>query len=95
LGYYGQGRQVQSSTVTRAITAIGQTIALAYNNNPTKVNGADKILASLQVMIEEYNKQDPPTKKMLPAKANVPALLVEMDYAKSGSCTQKPLGIWL
>jgi hypothetical protein len=36
-------------------------------------------------MIEGYNKQDPPTKKMLPVKANVPELLVEMGYGKSRS----------
>jgi hypothetical protein len=47
-------------------------IALACNNNPTKVNGSDK--PALQVMIEGYNKQDPPTKKMLPVEADVPEL---------------------
>jgi hypothetical protein len=35
-------------------------------------------------MIEEYNKQDPPTKKMLLVKADVPEVLVEMGYSKSG-----------
>ncbi len=39
-GYYGKGQQVQSSTVTSAITAIGQTISLACNNNPTKIAGS-------------------------------------------------------
>jgi hypothetical protein len=36
-GFYGHGRQVQSSTVTGAITTVGQTIALACKENPTKV----------------------------------------------------------
>jgi hypothetical protein len=35
-------------------------------------------------MIEGYNKQDPPTKEMLLVQANVPELLVEMGYGKSG-----------
>jgi hypothetical protein len=60
-GYYGQGRQVQASTVIDAITAIGQTIAMARNENPTKVTGSEKFLPGLQVMIEGYDKEDSPT----------------------------------
>jgi hypothetical protein len=51
-GFYGRGRQVQSSTVSQAIMAIGQTIALARNENTTKVTGSNKFLPSLQVMLE-------------------------------------------
>ncbi len=54
-GYYGWGRKGQISTVTSAITDIGQTITLACNNNTTKVNGSDIFLPTLQVMIEGYN----------------------------------------
>jgi hypothetical protein len=92
LGYYGHGGQVQSCLVTSTIMAIGQTIALAYNNKPTQVNGPDKFLPALHVMIEGYNKQDPPTKKMLLVKANVPALLGEIEYSKSGSQHAKAIG---
>jgi hypothetical protein len=45
------GQKVQSCTVSGAITAIGQTIAMACNNNPTKVVGSEKFLPSLQVMM--------------------------------------------
>ena len=62
-GFYGYGRQVQSSTVTGAITAVGQTIALACKENPTKVLGSDKFLPALQVMLDGYTKNDPPTQK--------------------------------
>jgi hypothetical protein len=72
--------------------AIGQTFALACNNNPTKVEGSDKFIPALQVMIEGYNKQDPPTKKMLPVEANVPELLVEMGCGKSGSPHAQAIG---
>ena len=60
-GFYGYGQQVQSSTVTGAITAVGQTIALACNENPTKVLGSDKFLPALQIMLDGYTKNDPPT----------------------------------
>ncbi len=43
-------------------------------------------------MIEGYSKQDPPTKKMLPDKAKVPELLVEMGYGKSGSPHAQAIG---
>jgi hypothetical protein len=81
-GFYGQGRQVQCSTVTGAITAIGQTIALACNKNPTMVIGSNKFLPALQIMLDSYTKADPPTKKKLPVKADVPELLIEMGYGK-------------
>ena len=60
-GFYGYGQQVQSSTVTGAITAVGQTIALACNENPKKVLGSDKFLPALQIMLDGYTKNDPPT----------------------------------
>jgi hypothetical protein len=43
-------------------------------------------------MIEGYNKQDPPTKKMLPVEANVLVLLVKIGYGKSGSQHAKAIG---
>jgi hypothetical protein len=52
--YYGRGQKVQSSTVSSAITAIGETIAMACKDNPTKVMGSNKFLPELQVMIEAY-----------------------------------------
>jgi hypothetical protein len=78
--------------VTSAITAIGQTTALACHNNQTKVDCSDKFLPALQVMIEEYSKQDPPTKKMFPVEANIPELLVEMGYGKSKSPHAQAIG---
>ncbi len=91
-GFYGYGRQVQSSTVTGAITAVGQTIALACNENPTKVLGSDKFLPPLQIMLDGYMKADPPTQKKLPVEADVPKLLVEMGYGKLGSIQNQAIG---
>ncbi len=47
-GAYGWGKQVQAGTVVGTLTAVGQEIALAYGENPTKVLGSDKILPQLQ-----------------------------------------------
>jgi hypothetical protein len=91
-GFYGYGRQVQSSTVTGAIMAVGQTIALACNKNPTKVLGSDKFLPALQIMLDGYTKADPPTQKKLPVEANVPELLVEMGYGKLGFVQNQAIG---
>jgi hypothetical protein len=84
-GFYGHGRQVQSSTVTGTITAVGQMIALACNENPTKVIGFNKFLPALQTMLDGYTKANPPTKKKLPVEADVPELLLKMGYGKFGS----------
>ena len=91
-GFYGQQRQVQSSTVSQAISAVGQTITLACNHNSTKVPGSEKFLPALQVMLDGYSKLDPPTGKMLPIEEDVPDLLVEMGYGKRGTAHAKAIG---
>jgi hypothetical protein len=53
-GYYGKGKQVQASTVSSAITAVGQKIALDTSNNPTKAMGSDKFLPGLQIILDGY-----------------------------------------
>ncbi len=58
--------------VTSAITAVGQTISMDVGNNPSKIIGSEKFLLALQIMIEGYGKEDPPTRKMLPIETDVP-----------------------
>jgi hypothetical protein len=72
--------------------AFGQTIALACNENPTKVLRSEKFLPALQIMIDGYTKADPPTQKKLPVKADVPELLIEMGYGKAGSIQLQAVG---
>jgi hypothetical protein len=70
-GYYGKGMQVRNCTVSSALTAVGQMIALACNNNnPTKIKGSDKLLPRLQIMLGGYGKEDPATIKKLPVQAD-------------------------
>ncbi len=65
-GYFGNGHQVKGCTVSSAITAIGQTVALACDANPTKVVGSKQLLPRLQIMLDGYRKVDPTTQKKLP-----------------------------
>jgi hypothetical protein len=75
-GYYGQGKQVQAGSVSSAIMAIGQAIALATNTNPTKIVGSDKLLPRIQQMLDGFCKANPPTIKQLLVEADVPEFLV-------------------
>ena len=43
-------------------------------------------------MIDGYTKADPPTQKKLPVEADVPELLIEMGYGKSGSLQLQAAG---
>jgi hypothetical protein len=43
-------------------------------------------------MIDGYTKADPPTQKKLPVEADVPELLIEMGYGKSGSIQLQAVG---
>jgi hypothetical protein len=43
-GFYKKGKCVATGTVVGALTAIGQEVALACGDNPTKVTGSKKLL---------------------------------------------------
>jgi hypothetical protein len=46
-GFYGRGRTITAPAVSSALTAIGQTIAMATGANPTKLQGSDKLIPKL------------------------------------------------
>ena len=71
-GVFGRGQQVQASTVSGHLTSIGQTICLAKNKNPTKIEGSDKFLPRIAQKIEGFRKEDPPTLKKFPVEVDVP-----------------------
>ena len=91
-GYYCQGKQIQAGSVSSAITAIGQAIALATNTNPTKIVGSDKLLPRLQQMLDGFRKADPPTTKQLPVEANVPEFLVQLGLYPEARELDRALG---
>ena len=80
-GHYGRGKQVQTGTVSGALTAVGQTIALAYKVNPTKAKGSEKLVPRLQQALDGWRKVDPPTLKKLPVEADVPEFLADLGRA--------------
>jgi hypothetical protein len=43
-------------------------------------------------MIEGFAKEDLPTRKMLPVESDVPELLVELGYSKSGTAHTQAVG---
>ncbi len=49
-GFYRRVKQVQAGTVIVTLTSVGQEIALAWGENPTKLMGSDKMLPRLQQM---------------------------------------------
>jgi hypothetical protein len=88
-GYYGNGKQVKNCTVSSAFTAVGQTIALACDFNPTKVVGYERFLPRLQIMLDGHRKVDLATRKKLPVQSDVPELLVEMAYQQGTTQRQR------
>jgi hypothetical protein len=91
-GYYGQGKQIQAGSVSSAITAVGQAIALATNTNPTKIVGSDKLLPRLQQMLDGFRKADPPTTKQLPVEADVPEFLVQLGLSPEAPELDRAIG---
>jgi hypothetical protein len=91
-GYFGRGQQVQASTVSSVITAVGQKITLDTNTNPTKIMGSKKFLPCLQELLDGYWLEDPPTEKKLPVEANLPELLFDMGYGPNGNTLGQAVG---
>ncbi len=88
-GYYRYGNHVKNCTVSSAIMAVGQTIALACESNPTKVIGLECLLPCIQIMLDGYRMVDPPTRKKLPVQADDPELLVEQAYQSTTTQRQR------
>jgi hypothetical protein len=91
-GYYGQGKQIQAGSVSSAITAVSQAIALATNTNPTKIVGSDKLLPRLQQMLDGFRKADPPTTKQLPVEADVPEFRVQLGLSPEARELDRAIG---
>ena len=83
---------MQAGTVIGALTSIGQEIALAWGENPTKLRGSDKMLPRLQQMYEGWRKEDPPTTKQLPVKADVPKYLASIGWGSGGTELDRTIG---
>ncbi len=88
-GFYGKGNHVENCTDSSALTAVGQTIALACDANPIKAVGSECLLPRLQVMLDGYRKVDPPTRKTLPVQADVVELLVDAAYQQGSKPGQQ------
>jgi hypothetical protein len=91
-GYYGRGKQIQACSVSSAVTAVGQAIALATNTNPTKIVGSDKLLPRIQQMLDGFRKADPPTTKQLPIEADVPEYLVDLGQVSDARELDRAVG---
>jgi hypothetical protein len=65
---------------------------MAVGDNLTKVLGSDKFLPALQIMIEGYTKEDPPTRKMFPLESDVPELLIDLGYGTLGTSHTRAVG---
>ena len=92
VGYYGRGKQVQSGTVSGALTAIGKTIALATGINPLKIQHSEKFLPRISEMLEGFSKLDPATVKKLPIEVDIPNRLAEKGYSHGANELSKAVG---
>lgn len=91
-GFFGYGRQVSASTVSTYITSIGQTICLARNVNPTKVDGSTKLLPRLAQMIDGFRKEDPPVRKKLPVEVDVPEIMCMIGLLATATAHESAVG---
>lgn len=92
LGYYGRKKQVQAGTVSSALTAVGQKIALAHEVNPVKTRDSKDLVPRLSEMLSGFRKEDPATMKKMPVEADVPELLVKMGNECTATELTKAVG---
>lgn len=91
-GAFRRGKRVQAGTVIGFVTSIGQAIALAHGENPTKLMGSDKMFPRLQQMYDGWRKDDPPTTKQLPVEADVPEYLAHLGRESGTAEVDKAVG---
>jgi hypothetical protein len=92
IGYYGQGRQVRSSTVSTALSAVNKTISMATNRNPFKVEGCKSFIPKLQQTLDGWERDDPPIEKKMPVEVDVPEFLVRCGLQPGAKESVKALG---
>ena len=63
--------------MSAALTAVGQTIALAHEVNPVKLNNSKELVPRLSEMLSGFRKVDPPTMKKMPVEVDIPELLAQ------------------
>ena len=90
--FFGYGRQDTASTVTTYLTYIGQTICLARNTNPSKVDGSTKFIPQLSQMIDGFRKEDPPVRKKLPVEVDVLELLCTFGLMEKATAKKSTVG---
>ncbi len=71
-GGFGCSQQAAVRTVTTALSAIGATISLVFDNNPTKVWGTNHFLPQISQMLDGWKRKDPTTQKKLPIEVDIP-----------------------
>ena len=62
--------------------------------NPLKLNGSDKLLQPLQLMMSGYKKWDKPVEKKLPVEADVVELLCSMGQVIGATQQDAEAGDW-
>ena len=91
-GRYGRGKKYIIGTVSVALSAIGTAVALAYEGILTKAQGNKYLLPRMAQTMEEWRKEDTPTKKNIPVGIGVPEFLVELGMAKDATEVVKVVG---
>ena len=91
-GHYGRGRKITAPAVNSAITAIGQTIAMATGINPTKLHGSDKLIPRLTQILDGWKKEDPPTLKKLPVEVDIPEYIASLGNTITSSEVERAVG---
>ena len=93
-GYYGHGREIGASSVSTALTAVGQAISMDRGYDPVKVDGSDKLLYPLAVTLSGFRKWDKPSKKKLPVEVDLVELLCSWGFTGFAGEKDSVIGDW-
>jgi hypothetical protein len=85
---------VSAGTVSKALTAVGQTIAMERGVNPTKLENSRDLLPQLAQTLDGWHKADPPTTKQLPVESDVPEFLAAAGSKPGATELVKAVGDW-
>ena len=78
--------------MSSALTAVGQTIALAHEVNPVKLRNSKELVPRLSEMLAGFRKDDPATMKKLPVEVDIPELMAAMGLECNATELTKSVG---
>ena len=92
-GDVGRGNQVQAGSVSTAISAVAQTIAMDHGTSPLN-DAQGNLHRPIKLMLAGFARADPPTEKKCAIGVDIPERLCKLGLTKGATPWLQAVGDW-